>query len=247
MVTVLPAPPVRGVGRTGGFKFMVEDRGDLGLTALQQQADNLNEKGNQQRNPGTKTALADDHAQRLPRQHAAALRGHEPPPVHVHGRFAGRRLQYPADLPGLAVRQRLQPLRPHLAGERPGRRQLPQPGRGRAGNSRCGTTRARWSPSPPSPTCTSERAADHHPLQHVPGRGPPGRRRAPASVPARPSTSCKNWPTASCRTTCNTNGPSWPTWNSRRAIRRWSSSGWPCWWCSWSWPRSTRAGPCRWP
>jgi multidrug efflux pump len=51
MVTVLPAPPVRGVGRTGGFKFMVEDRGDLGLTALQEQADNLNAKGNQERNP----------------------------------------------------------------------------------------------------------------------------------------------------------------------------------------------------
>ena len=51
MVTVLPAPPVRGVGRTGGFKFMVEDRGDLGLASLQQQADNLNEIGNQQRNP----------------------------------------------------------------------------------------------------------------------------------------------------------------------------------------------------
>ena len=31
-VSVFPAPPVRGVGRTGGFKLMVEDRGDLGLT-----------------------------------------------------------------------------------------------------------------------------------------------------------------------------------------------------------------------
>jgi len=55
MVTVLPAPPVRGVGRTGGFKFMVEDRGDLGLPALQQQADNLNEKGNLERNPKNET------------------------------------------------------------------------------------------------------------------------------------------------------------------------------------------------
>ena len=35
MVAVFPAPPVRGVGRTGGFKFMVEDRGDVGLTTLQ--------------------------------------------------------------------------------------------------------------------------------------------------------------------------------------------------------------------
>lgn len=51
MVTVLPAPPVRGVGRTGGFKLMVEDRGDLGLTTLQQQADAIAELGRQKRWP----------------------------------------------------------------------------------------------------------------------------------------------------------------------------------------------------
>lgn len=45
MLTVLPAPPVRGVGRTGGFKLMVEDRGDLGLTSLQAQTDNLAARG----------------------------------------------------------------------------------------------------------------------------------------------------------------------------------------------------------
>jgi multidrug efflux pump len=48
--TILPAPPVRGVGRTGGFKFMVEDRGDLGLQALQEQSDNLAEEGRRLRN-----------------------------------------------------------------------------------------------------------------------------------------------------------------------------------------------------
>ena len=53
MVTVLPAPPVRGVGRTGGFKFMVEDRGDLGLKALQEQTDNLDVKGNLNAIPST--------------------------------------------------------------------------------------------------------------------------------------------------------------------------------------------------
>ena len=30
MITVLGPPPVRGVGRAGGFKLMVEDRGDIG-------------------------------------------------------------------------------------------------------------------------------------------------------------------------------------------------------------------------
>jgi multidrug efflux pump len=41
MLTVLGPPPVRGVGRAGGFKLMVEDRGDSGLETLQGQTDNL--------------------------------------------------------------------------------------------------------------------------------------------------------------------------------------------------------------
>ncbi len=41
MVSVLPPPPIRGVGRSGGFKFMVEDRKDAGVQSLQEQTDNL--------------------------------------------------------------------------------------------------------------------------------------------------------------------------------------------------------------
>jgi multidrug efflux pump len=51
MVTVLPPPPVRGVGRTGGFKLMIEDRGDLGLTTLQERTDAVAEAGRQSRWP----------------------------------------------------------------------------------------------------------------------------------------------------------------------------------------------------
>ena len=46
LVNVFPAPAVSGLGRAGGFKFMVEDRGDLGLQMLQQQTDKLVEMGN---------------------------------------------------------------------------------------------------------------------------------------------------------------------------------------------------------
>jgi len=42
--TVLPPPPIRGVGRAGGFKLMLEDRGDNGPSMLQQQAENLVEQ-----------------------------------------------------------------------------------------------------------------------------------------------------------------------------------------------------------
>ncbi len=40
-VTVYGASPVPGLGVAGGFKVMIEDRGDLGLPALQTQTDNL--------------------------------------------------------------------------------------------------------------------------------------------------------------------------------------------------------------
>ena len=43
-VNVFPAPPIRGLGNTGGFKLMVEDRGNAGLAMLQGQADALAEK-----------------------------------------------------------------------------------------------------------------------------------------------------------------------------------------------------------
>jgi HAE1 family hydrophobic/amphiphilic exporter-1 len=42
---VIP-PPIRGLGQTGGFQMMVEDRGSLGLAELQRNADELIQKGN---------------------------------------------------------------------------------------------------------------------------------------------------------------------------------------------------------
>jgi multidrug efflux pump len=49
IVTVLGPPPVRGVGRAGGFKLMIEDRGDVGLETLQGQTDNLVDKAKQEK------------------------------------------------------------------------------------------------------------------------------------------------------------------------------------------------------
>ena len=41
-------PPSPGLGRAGGFKLMIEDRGENGLVALQTQTDNLVKQGNKQ-------------------------------------------------------------------------------------------------------------------------------------------------------------------------------------------------------
>ncbi len=47
-IMIFGPPPVRGVGRAGGYMVMIEDRGDLGPQALQAQVDNLVELSNQQ-------------------------------------------------------------------------------------------------------------------------------------------------------------------------------------------------------
>lgn len=47
-IAVFGPPPVRGAGRAGGFAFVIEDRGDLGPVALQEQVENMVRRGNQE-------------------------------------------------------------------------------------------------------------------------------------------------------------------------------------------------------
>jgi multidrug efflux pump len=47
MVGVFPPPPVQGLGTIGGFKFYVEDRGDLGLNPLYQDTQKMLAAGSQ--------------------------------------------------------------------------------------------------------------------------------------------------------------------------------------------------------
>jgi multidrug efflux pump subunit AcrB len=48
LVSIFGAPPVDGLGTAGGFKLMVQDRGDAGLDVLQGQADELADQGTKQ-------------------------------------------------------------------------------------------------------------------------------------------------------------------------------------------------------
>src|SRR5439155_13677731 len=48
-IAVFGPPPVRGVGRAGGFAFVIEDRGDLGPVELQKQSERLSQLGNDKR------------------------------------------------------------------------------------------------------------------------------------------------------------------------------------------------------
>ena len=125
--------------------------------------------GGQPGQPGQPAARPRRPVQRLPRPHAPALRGHRPDQGPDDGGAAHRCLRRLAGVPGQLLRQRLQPLRPHLAGQRPGRRPLSR-GRGdaqanegpqrrrRHGAAGLGDRRPR-----------RRRPGDDHALQHVPG------------------------------------------------------------------------------
>ncbi|HWB00320.1 MAG TPA: multidrug efflux RND transporter permease subunit [Pirellulales bacterium] len=45
MVNIFGAPPIEGLGTAGGFKIVIEDRGDSGMSALQETAQNIVDQG----------------------------------------------------------------------------------------------------------------------------------------------------------------------------------------------------------
>ena len=47
VVSAFGAPPIDGLGTTGGFKLIIEDRGNLGLGELQRVSDQIVARGNQ--------------------------------------------------------------------------------------------------------------------------------------------------------------------------------------------------------
>ena len=61
---VVVPPPIRGLGQTGGFQMMVEDRGGLGLVELKNAADELVQAGNSETNlKGLATTLSINYPQ----------------------------------------------------------------------------------------------------------------------------------------------------------------------------------------
>jgi hydrophobe/amphiphile efflux-1 (HAE1) family protein len=60
VVSVFGAPPIEGLGTTGGFKMIVEDRGNLGLGALQRVSDQVVAQGN--RTPGLEGLFSSSRA-----------------------------------------------------------------------------------------------------------------------------------------------------------------------------------------
>ncbi len=125
MIVVQP-PSVNGIGTSGGFRMMVEDRGGRGPQELQKAVfAMMGAAGKDRRCQSRVLAVRDANAAALsryrPHQGATARRQHP------------RRVRHAADLSRLDLRQRLQFVRPHLPGAGAGRRAIPAGAEGRAG------------------------------------------------------------------------------------------------------------------
>ena len=119
-VAVFPPPPVQGIGSIGGFKLYVEDRGGNGFEELDPPDAGRHRRGLPQ--PG-----AGRPALELPGERAADRHARRPRARQDLRRGRDRRVRDLAGVSGLGwpVRERLQPVRPHLPGERAGRAGLP--------------------------------------------------------------------------------------------------------------------------
>src|SRR6202035_4918673 len=59
-VPAFGAPPIDGLGTTGGFKLIIEDRGNLGIDELQRVSDQIVSRGN--RSPGLRGLFGSSRA-----------------------------------------------------------------------------------------------------------------------------------------------------------------------------------------
>lgn len=106
---------------TGGFKFMVEDRGDLGLQMLQEQTDKLVEMGN--KTTGL-VGLTTVYNAKSPQIFIDIDREQCPSWASTSASCSA-----PSRLSECPVREQLQPFRAYVAGHRPGRFPVPEPDR----------------------------------------------------------------------------------------------------------------------
>ncbi len=137
-VTVFGASAIPGIGTAGGFKFLVEDRGGVGVHALEEQMDGLVAK--LKKIHGLRGVTTQFRAN-MPQYFLDIDRAK----VADAGRIARRREPDAGHVPGIGLRQQLQRFRPPLAGHRSGRGQIPQSA-SRIINAvrRSATNRDRW-------------------------------------------------------------------------------------------------------
>ena len=235
---MFPPPPVQGLGTIGGFKLQIEDRAGLGYEALNDATQGVHRQGQARRRELAGRVL------QLPGQRAAALRRHRPHQGAAARRARDRRVRHDADLPRLALRQRLQQVRPHLL--RCGV-QADAPFRARAddiGAAEGALRHRRDGAAVGAAEGQADRRARSAPCATT-ASSPPTSTAAPApgysSGQAQAAVETHRGRNA-CRKgiALRVDRPDLPG-NPRRQLGAVWCSRWRCCWCSWCSPRSTKA------
>ena len=118
IISVFRAPPIQGLGNAGGFKLQTEQRGYADLSELQTMTDQLVEKAHTDPHYAAVFTLYRAHT---PQIYVDIDRAQGPV---APGADAGR-VQHAPGLHGRRLRQPVQQVWPHLAGQHPGRTQRP--------------------------------------------------------------------------------------------------------------------------
>ena len=162
-------PAIPGIGTSGGVTFILEDRAGKDIAFLW--ANTQKFMAEAQEAAGDRRR---DHD--LPADGAADLRGRGPRQGAQAGGRSEPGLPDPAGLHGRLLRQLLQPLRPPVAGLRPGRGRIPHAGRPARPVLRAQRRRRHGAAVGPDLDRAALRARVHHALQPLP-LGPDQRRR----------------------------------------------------------------------
>ena len=245
VVVVFPPPPIRGISSGGGFQFELQSVAGGSLDDLDAAARQIMDAARQRPElAATFTAFRPGVPQldaQVDRAKAKALG------VPLSDVF-----ETPPDLPRLALRERLQRLRPRVPRAAPGRAELPRDARATSRVSTSGArpartaSRRRWCRSARSSRCgRSPGPTRSRTTTSTARRRSPATPR-PAPAPARPSPPWKTWRGGPAARAWPTSGRASRSRRSRRGAGRGSSSRCPRCSSSSSWPRSTRAGWCRW-
>ena len=142
-VGVFPPPAVNGLGAIGGFKLMLRgSRRTRRLGALRVGASRCSASAYQ--TPQLAGAVLE-----LPGERAAALRRRRSRQGEAARHAAQRSVPDAAHLSRLGVRERLQQVRPHVSGDRAGRRAVPRDRRRTSRSSRCATRSGEMVPLAP--------------------------------------------------------------------------------------------------
>ena len=119
-IAMFPPPPVQGLGTIGGFKLQIEDRAGSVMTRSTRRSRPSSARSSKA--PELAGAVLVPSGQR-----AAALCRHRPHQGTSARRRRSGRVRHDADLSRLALRQRLQQVRPHLFRARAGGCEVSRP------------------------------------------------------------------------------------------------------------------------